>query len=192
MKKTILFLFLVTLVLGCKNDDDTSVLPVNENKVLVLKVDFETNILEEGKELIFETEKDFGITTEYMPPGDFGSIALLYEDTEEKIFSGTIIWSGTGAISYPENFIASSDFEKEDMPLEMPDITVFQNVIYDEHIYYPDVIAYQEIWDAIDSIKLLKEYRASNPGANIHLLLYTPAVGIFDPSLADWIIIVKN
>ncbi|KAA1248084.1 hypothetical protein [Aquimarina sp. RZ0] len=190
MKKIILFLFLMISVLGCKDDDDTSVVPI-DNKVLLLKVDFETNTFEEGKELIFETDKDFSITTRYRPPGDFGTIELVYAETEEKIFSGSIIWNGIGAINYPESFIPSSNFKKEDTPLKMPDITIFRHIVYDES-YFPEIIEYEKLWEAINSITLLKEYRISNPEAKIYLLPYAPAVGVLDPSLADWIVIVKN
>ena len=192
MKQFGLLLIGLLLLIGCKNDDDTDKNPVDQNKVLVLKIDFETYTFEEGKELIFNTDKDFEITSEYVAPGDFGGITLFYKDTEEKLFSGTIVWAGMGAISYPKDFKQAKDFKRIDTPLQMPDVTVFQKVMYDDHAYYPDTIEYQKIWESIDDLEIVKEFRTGDPNASIHLLVYTPAVGILDPAAADWVVIINN
>ncbi len=192
MKKLSVFLVFIALAIGCSNDDDTISNPTDKNKVLLLKIDFETNIFEEGKELVFKTNKDFDISTQYVQPGDFGSIALSYKGTEEKVFSGTIIWSGKGAIEYPESFTQPQDFQRIDTPLQMPEVSTFQKVMYGNAAYYPDTIEYQKIWESVDDLALVKEFRTNNPKAKINILLYTPSVGILDTAAADWILIIEN
>ncbi len=189
-KRGLLFLILL-IIISCKNDD-AGIDTLDQNKVLLLKFDFESYVFEEVKELIFETDMTFDISAEYLEAGDFGGITLLYKDTEEKIFSGTIIWNGKGEINFPENFTKASDLQKITTPVEMPDVSKFQKVLYSESAYYPNTIDYQKIWDQINTLALLKEYRLSNPSAKIDVLLYTPTVGVLDPSVADWIMIVKN
>lgn len=166
--------------------------PPPNNKALVLKIDFETNVFEEGVEIIFNTHNEFGISSEYVSPGDFGSIELFHLQTSEKIFSGSIVWNGSGEIEYPEAFTNADKFDKVDMVVDMPDANLFQKIMYDEFAYYPDIIEYQEIWNSIHDLALVKRYRDENGGSKIHLLLYTPSVGVMDPMQADWIVILNR
>ena len=90
MKKIIFILFAV-LVFSCDNDSEPVIL--NEaNKVILLKVDFLTNEFEGGKEFEFSTSESFTISSTYNTPVDFGDIQLYYNELNEKIFDGTIIW----------------------------------------------------------------------------------------------------
>ncbi len=192
MKKTALLLIWICIIVSCKNDDENGTDSPSQNKVLLLKIDFETYTFEEGKELIFETDKDFEISSNYLFAGDFGGITLLYDGIEEKIFSGSIIWNGTGEIDFPQNFTKPNDFQKVETPIEMPEVATFETIAYDPLAYYPDPIEYQKIWSAVHTIAVLKEYRTSNPNAKISVLLYTPSIGVLDPTAADWILVIKN
>lgn len=187
-----LILFGILSIISCNNDDDRQINPMDQNRVLLLKIDFEANTFEEGREFVFSTNKDFDISSEYVSPGDFGSIDLLYKGTQQKLFSGTIVWSGLGKIDFPEKFIQPEDFNRLNEPLPMPDVSEFKKVMYDEHAFYPENIEYQKIWESIADLKLVKEYRRNNPETKINILLYTPAVGIMDPAEADWIMVIKN
>jgi hypothetical protein len=69
---------------------------------------------------------------------------------------------------------------------------VFAPVMYDELAYYPDTIAYAQIWNAIDNLEKVSNYRSVNTESNIHLFLYTPSVGDGDPKEWDWFVILKN
>ncbi|WP_148639377.1 hypothetical protein [Aquimarina longa] len=189
----LVLLLVIGLIISCTSDDDTTITPANQNKVLILKVDYETKAFEGGKELVFDTTVDFDLETKYVAPGDFGSITLLYKNLDKKLFSGSIIWNGVGAITYPENLTKPDDFTKIDTPVVMPDGTIFETIAYDvEPHTVMDGIDHQQIWSAVSNLLVFKEYRINNPNAKIHLMLYKPAVGIEDLSKSDWILIVKN
>lgn len=189
--KKILFILLVTFIVSCNSDDEST--PQNEaNKVVLLKVDFLTNEFEGGKELEFQAVENFTIASNYVSPGDFGGIQLFYGELDQIIFQGTIIWSGTGQRSYPESLELPSNFATIDENLELPNSDIFEPVLYDEFAYYPEPIDYAGIWDAIKSLQVVKNYRDSNPQGKIHLFLYTPSVGLGSASVTDWYIYIKN
>lgn len=191
MKKVLLSLILIGLVFSCNNDDDSET-ENHTNKVVLLKVDFINNIFEGGKELEFSPASDFTISTTYNSPGDFGDIQLYYQELDEMIFDGTIIWAGLGARSYPTEIDLPNTFPILNDELPLPNIDRFENVIYDEFAYYPDNIEYSNIWNSINNLEVVSEYLDSNPNGKIHLFLYTPGVGIGDPDYWDWYIYLKN
>ncbi|MEE1897685.1 hypothetical protein GN157_13485 [Flavobacterium rakeshii] len=192
MKKLFLLLVAGILTVACSGDSNTMV--DAENKVLLLKVDLLTNTFEGGKELVFPDNENFTISTVYHPPGDFGDITLNYDEVNMPIFAGDIIWMGLGIISYPESMNAPEEFSSAQNAVEMPASSEFALVPYGdypEHMY-PEVIDYEGIWNAIENLSLVKQYRMINPQAKVNLFLYTPSVGIGDPADWDWIVILKN
>ncbi|RYJ41261.1 hypothetical protein [Flavobacterium beibuense] len=193
MKKSFLLLVFAALLMSC-SDTDTD--PVNGspegNKVLLLKVDLLTNVFEGGKELTFPDNSNFTISTVYHPPGDFGDITLNYDEVNMPIFAGDIIWMGLGEITYPESMDTPQEFDLTQNSVEMPSSSQFALVPYGEFFEYPEVIDYEGIWDAVDNLSLVKQYRVINPQAKVNLFLYTPSVGIGDPADWDWIVILKN
>lgn len=197
MKKTILpFVFAAMLFISCSEDDASPVQntePAIENKVLMLKVDLLTHQFEGGKELVFPEAETFTITTDYVSPGDFGSIKLNYEEVNQPIFDGTIIWMGLGVRSYPEILDAPETFSTIEEAVEMPDMSQFRLVTYIEDGGFEEPWADHDlIWAAIDNLQQVQAYRQSNPNAKVHLFLYTPSVGVGDPADWDWYVILKN
>jgi hypothetical protein len=189
--KKIVCILLAIFIASCNNDDDAT--NQNEvNKVVLLKVDFLTNEFEGGKELEFQTAENFTITSNYVSPGDFGGIQLFYSELDQKIFQGTIIWSGSGTRSYPENMDLPNDFATINENLELPNADVFEPVMYEEFAYYPEPIDYAGIWNSIRNLEVVKNYRDSNPQGKINLFLYTPSVGLGSAAEMDWYIYIKN
>ncbi|MBY8963415.1 hypothetical protein KJK34_11685 [Flavobacterium sp. D11R37] len=194
MKNLLLMAGMALLLVSCSEDSES---PLNndtpsDNKVLLLKVDFETNVFEGGKELTFEDAEGFTITSDYNSPGDFGDITLMYEEANDTIFAGDIVWAGLGQMTYPESLADDSAFASLPDALPMPSLQHFEIVEYDEYAYYPEVIDHEALWAAVDNLQVVKEYRESNPDANIRLFLYTPSVGVGNPAEWDWFIILKN
>ncbi|GGB85774.1 hypothetical protein GCM10007424_27330 [Flavobacterium suaedae] len=193
MKNFILSLGLVALLASCSSDDSN---PVQEtptaNKVVMLKVDLETNVFEGGKELTFPEANSFTISTIYNEPGDFGDITLKYEEVNETIFAGDIVWMGLGEMTYPETLNTADDFLSVDETVAFPMEDNFQIIEYSEYNYYPESIDYSAIWGAIDNLQIVQEYRDSNPDSKINLFLYTPSVGVGNPAEWDWYVILKN
>lgn len=213
MKKIILTLCLVAALLAACSEDSAN--PVNvanngntqaeapanpdpvtetpvENKVMLLKVNFQDYAFEGGAELTFPDADSFTISSDYQAPGDFGSITLNYAETGQPLFMGEIIWAGLGHMIYPCAMNTPDLFEPLQQAVEMPAVNSFEKVNYDEFAIYPEVIDYQSIWSAIDNLALVKQYRQSNPSAKVHLFLYTPGVGVGDPAEWDWYVILKN
>ncbi|OIQ17615.1 MAG: hypothetical protein BM557_07960 [Flavobacterium sp. MedPE-SWcel] len=192
--KNLFLLLSLSLFLGSCSDDDSSVTPPNEteNKVLLLKVDMQTNAFEGGKELTFPEFTDFTIETSYIEPGDFGDIELKYQEADAPIFAGTIVWAGLGEMTYPEILNTTTSFTTIDTPVQAPTEENFELVQYSDYSVYPELINYNAIWGAIDDLQLVKEYRDENPNAKVNLLLYTPSVGVGNPAEWDWFIILKN
>lgn len=195
----ILFLlgFFITNV-SCSSDNNDSatipetVYPPATNKVLLLKVDFETSVFEGGKELAFDNTNTFTIGYEYQSPGDFGGIKLKYAELDQNIFQGTIHWMGEGQIQYPADIAGAGTFLTISEPVQMPNTSLFETVEYYENAFYPDIINYSGIWNSIRNLEVVSQYRTSNPNSKIHLFLYTPCVGTGNSAHWDWFIILKN
>ena len=67
---------LIGSILSCDNNDESEI-ENQTNKVVLLKVDFLTNIFEGGKELEFSPSSSFTISSTYLSPGDFGNIQFI-------------------------------------------------------------------------------------------------------------------
>ncbi|MFM7018562.1 hypothetical protein [Flavobacterium sp.] len=187
--KYLLFFALVCIQVSCvsnsNTDSNTSLTP---NKVLLLKVDYETNTFEGGNETTFPSSTaSFTLTKQVIPPGDFGNIKLFYSELNYKLFDGDIIWMGDGQIHFPTSFLPANQyiFLNTLVPIADP---VFENVYNPDNTNYN----YSEIFNAIRYLEIVNQYRASNPNATVKLFLYTPGVGVGDPSQWKWIFIIKN
>ena len=188
MKTTVLMLLAVLVLNSCSNNDDNGTALPQDNKVLLLKIDYNTNVFEEGVELGFEDANDFTINVAYQAPGDFGGIQLYYEELDELLFDGSIHWMGLGSIAFPETFQPASSFE-----VVLTNDYVFPAEGF-ENIFNPNnqVYDYEPIWNAVQSRVKVRQYLAANPDATVKLFLYTPSVGIGNPAEWDWIMILKN
>jgi len=194
MKKNILYLALAIFV-SCSDDAHTDIVPVEPeaNKVLLLKVDLTTNDFEGGKELEFVDADSFTIHADYDSPFDFGSIKLIYSETNTTLFDAGIVWSGLGTITYPESLDMPDAFTPVGVNVPMPEFEmVFEYTGDIDYQYYYDNVDYSAVWGAIDNLDIVKQYRAANPGAKVQLFLYTPSVGVGNPAEWDWIIFLKN
>lgn len=192
MKKIILSLITAPFILliiilsfsSCKNIDESGV-----SKVLVLKVDYLTNQFEGGTELTFtKSSPNFNIQPIYISPGDFGNISMIYQDINELLFDGSIVWMGKGYIKYPRNFIPANRFEIVLTSDYVIPKNGFENVFNPNNTNYD----YSPIWSSVQSLVKVREYLRSNPNSTAKLFLYTPSVGAGNPEDWDWIIFLKN
>lgn len=194
MKKLLFIFGLAAGLVSCSDDSATP--QENEdpsgNNVVLLKVDFQNNTFEGGKMLSFEGAEGFTISSVYHEPGDFGDITLKYDEVDETIFSGTIVWAGTGQMTYPDALTAPEGFPTVQAGVPMPGLEDFALVEYSEFSYYPEVIDYDAIWASIDNLQIVKDFRNGNPDGKVHLFLYTPGVAIGDPADWDWYVILNN
>ncbi len=198
--KTITTLFSIAfMLLSCEETniptnqkEEKTKLAINKidgNKVLLLKVDYLTNTFEGGTELSFnKTTPTFTIKNKYVPPGDFGSIKFTYDELNETLFDGTIIWMGTGKINFPQNLLTQNEFEL----VKTKDIVYpsggFENIFNPQNQTYD----YGTIWQSVQVLVKVREYLNTNPTAKVKIFLYTPSVGVGNPKEWDWIIFIKN
>lgn len=192
MKKITLSLFTIPLILliiilsffSCKNIEDSGL-----SKVLVLKVDYLTNQFEGGTELTFtKSSPNFNIQPVYISPGDFGNISMIYQDINELLFDGSIVWMGKGYIKYPRNFIPANRFEIVLTSDYVIPKNGFENVFNPNNTNYD----YSPIWSSVQSLVKVREYLRSNPNSTAKLFLYTPSVGAGNPEDWDWIIFLLS
>lgn len=163
--------------------------PAKNYKVLVLKVDYTTHVFESAAELSFSEPLDtLVIATDYKEPGDFGSIRFYYPQINEDLFSGGIIWMGTGKIDYPENWLDAQNFILTDTEDYVSPKNGFEN-IFD---IYGEGESYSQAWMSLQYIIKVREFLKSNPEQKVKLFLYTPTVGSVDPLKAKWIFFVYN
>ena len=190
MKNIISFLSILILLTSCAVDNNQVAVPVvPENKVLLLKVDYLTNTFEGGKEFTFANPTTtFTISNQYVSPSDFGSITLKYQELNEKLFGGTIIWNGTGTMNFPTNWVSANQFSSVPTFDFVNPINGFQNIFNPNN----DTIDYAPIWASVQHLVKVREYLNSNPSATVKIFLYTPSVGIGNPADFDWIIFLKN
>lgn len=186
MKKTVILISILFLF-GCSKDDDSK----HSNSILLLKVDYMTYVFEGGKELSISTSisssDTIPISVDYRPPGDFGSITLYYQPTNDMIFNGTIIWMGTGQISFPSDFDSPNSFSELESEIEKPVITRYQTIYYDLN---NQPIEFTNLWSAINRLEIVEDYLNGNK--KIGLFLYTPSVGVGDPNEWDWFVILNK
>ena len=77
--KYLLFFAVLFIQVSCDSNSDNYVINQNPNKVLLLKVDYETNTFEGGNETVFPSSTaTFTVTNQVIPPGDFGNIKLFF------------------------------------------------------------------------------------------------------------------
>lgn len=191
MKKLLFILFIfVSLFSSCTEENAPVTETTNEsNKVLLLKVDYLTNTFQGGKETTYaENSNSFTISHQSVPAVDFGNIKLKYNEINQILFDGDIIWMGLGQIHYPQNMLAANQFEA----VLTADI-VFPTTNFNHILPEPNLSNnYNQVWMAVQNLVKVRQYLISNPTGVVHLYLYTPSVGIGNPADWKWIILMKN
>jgi len=160
------------------------------NKVLILKLRYLDYSFVGGYELEFPDTNSFTLNTNYYSPGDFGSVNVYYQEFNELLFDGTIIWMGTGQQTFPQTIIDSNNFESIPINYPLPDTNSFVKLLDDT--YNIDVGFHSQLWDAINNLKIVHQYRYNSPNSNINLLKYTPSVGSGNPEDWYWYVFLKN
>ncbi len=168
---------------------DTPIVSNNSTKLLTLKVDYLTNTFEGAIETEYNIySPTFTVSNLYTSPGDFGYIQLKYQELNEVIFSGSIIWMGLGQIQYPINLLPSSQFDSVNTNDIVNPVSGFEDVFNP----YNQPFDYSPVWLSIQKLVIVREYLQSNPNATIKLFLYMPSVGFGNPADADWFIFLKK
>ena len=158
--------------------------------VAVLIVDYDNPQFEGGSlihyapcPLCSDTSLPFEVL--FDPPGDFGGITFTLGAGGDTVFDATIIWMGTGTIQYPGTFYNGYPFTYDTFPVLMPELEYYS--LYGSATNDSAFIALaNQAWDLVDSLEITQMFANLNYKAGIYL--YPPWVGMFDPTVAKWIV----
>lgn len=186
--RNILFASLIA-VANCSKKENPILQVFPQNKVVLLKVNFVDYYFEGAQTLTvsspFVFNNSLPITTEFMPPIDFGHIKMFYQTNNDSIFNGVMIAIGTGAIQFP-NFLPPSHFISLKDSIEVPDTSRFQG-LFNLQDTYP--YEYAKVWDAIDKLQITNQYIGSPK--KIGLCLYAPSVWPAVHQEWSWIVVMN-
>lgn len=123
--------------------------------------------------------------SQYQSPGDFGSIKLFYQNTNNLLLSGSIIWSGCGHLDFPDHFKNGLTLNNG-LPYPGQNKVSFINNS-GNYITTSEETDLQHIWQTVSKQKEFQHYYG-NTHKKVAVYLYTPSVGIGNP--ADWYYLV--
>ena len=193
-----LLLLLLTTIISCDSDSSRPepengtewVLKPDSVNLGLLVLDYQTYALEGANLSYFPPCGGCGtdslpLLVEIETPSDFGSVVFRYAPTGDTVFAGTVIWLGSGEILYPTAFVPadSMKFHADSVAQpEDPDRYEFFVELQEETV----IAKSDSAWQAISSVDLVHTFAESDFRVGFHL--YPPALGIFEPSLAKWIV----
>ncbi|MCE3295874.1 MAG: hypothetical protein K0R65_1588 [Crocinitomicaceae bacterium] len=163
---------------------------LNKVNVFTLLVDYDNPQFEGGNISYYDcpscSNDSVPLLIDYQEPGDVGGITFRLEPTGDTLFNGSIIWMGQGQINQPSAFNMESPFIMQDDIIGMP-----ENVSYFDMqgrpISDPQFVnAAENAWYEVNQLEIVKT--ASENGFKTAMLMYTPAVGVFNPEVAKWVI----
>jgi hypothetical protein len=140
-----------------------------------------TNKLNSGNEIPF--------LSQYQSPGDFGYIKLFYQNTDNLLMDGTIIWSGCGHLNFPDNFRAGLPMDNG-LPYPGQSRIAFIND-GGNYVTVTDERELQYIWQSVSRQKEFQHYYG-NSSKKVAVYLYTPSVGIGDPADAYYLVFTEQ
>jgi len=191
IKNYLLLVGLILISISCQKEraDEPiqDIFITDNNKLLMLKVDYETLEFEGGIELNFNSlviSDSIPMEITINEPGDFGDISIVHQPTQEPIFFGTVVWSGLGERSFPEELLPPTEFLPTDLSINLPTIDQIKFISSSgiESGFIPS--DYNNTWNSIAGLSAVEEYMVN--GAKVALLLYTPSVGLGNPADWDW------
>lgn len=142
-------LLFIGLISSCKKDPEiveksgsalsqvanTSAPPLTEvSTFMMIKVGYFSKKISGISEINLKTKcriKDsIPLSVDYAPPNDIGHINLSFKPTDDSLFSGTLLWMGTGSISFPAISDTSSGNLLPTSIVNLNDTANFQKVVF--------------------------------------------------------------
>ncbi|MBW2276159.1 MAG: hypothetical protein JRF63_01635 [Deltaproteobacteria bacterium] len=122
----------------------------------------------------------------YDPPGDFGGCSAVSAETGLSVFGGSIIWGGSGEITYPDSWRS---------PLELGEECSTPSGVFPTQGY--DLVGGTALDADSVSAAIAVVSQTAVPAAflvggynfNVVVLRYPRTVGVFDPTTAEWIVL---
>jgi len=124
----------------------------------------------------------------YEPPGDFGGVAVVSADNGHTVFGGAIVWDGVGGFTYPATWRPAAELAEDCTPLgSLPAHG------YDLNLAVP--LEQAQVEPAADAVARTALPAAMAAGGYIFhtvVFLYPRTVGAFDPTTAEWVVVVNG
>ncbi|MEJ2721138.1 MAG: hypothetical protein P8181_08340 [bacterium] len=194
------FILSAALWLGCGDDstgpcncgDSRWPLADDSMNLAVLVSDFESYDFEKGALNFYEpcgscdtSALPFDVI--YRAPADFGDIAFEYNETGDTLFYGTLVWLGQGEILFPRTYFGNEQFKRVARLRREPLTVKYFNIVpqFEESVFEA---AADSAWREVRTLDIVDEF-AKKP-YRVGIYLYAPALGVFDPSAAKWIVFV--
>ncbi len=127
----------------------------------------------------------------FQAAGDFGGSAAVAAHTGLTVFGGSTVWSGTGAITYPLDWLPASALGPGCGPPPMIPPPFARGFDLGSGQALPDAdvkAALDVVWSTALPLGLVKVAYVFDAV----VLLYPRSVGAFDPSTAEWIVLVDS
>ncbi|MCP1995279.1 hypothetical protein [Flavobacterium sp. HSC-61S13] len=191
MKTHILSAILCIIIASsCNSTDSDTTPPDTPKKVMLLFVDYTTHNFEGGIEItLSKPSETFKIKSVYKEPSDFGNIKLFYQEIDQLLFDGDIIWMGKGEITFPSPRLAAEDFERTLTADFITPKEGFESITINPNF---EPIEHSRAWASVQSLLLARSYLQSNPSQKIKVFLYQPSAGDGDEQDWKFIFILKN
>ena len=184
MRTIIIFLFFCGSITA-----QSSNIVLDKINLITILFNYETGALESGNISTYDcsscTNDSLPFVINYQAPGDFGGIQYFLANNV-KFFDASIIWMGQGEIIYPENFSISSPFVLSGITADLTNnITYFDmNGTETNDLSFISLAS-----NALDKLKYLEISQELAPQSyKIGVFKYAPRVGMFDPSVAKWVV----
>ena len=162
---------------------------IHQNKlnIAVLKLNYTDFSIQGGKMLYYDclgcTKDSIPFNVDYQEPMDFGSICLRLNPSLDTVFSGSMIWMGTGVIDFPTNFNASMPFMSDNSVIQAPNNIQLLN---QQGQQFNNATIINQCWNTVSTLEITESFSNFNYHAAIYL--YTPKVGLTDYNYAKWIV----
>lgn len=162
---------------------------IHQNKlnIAVLKLNYTDFSIQGGKMLYYDclgcTKDSIPFNVDYQEPMDFGSICLKLNPSLDTVFSGSMIWMGTGVIDFPTNFNASMPFMSDNSVIQAPNNIQLLN---QQGQQFNNATIINQCWNTVSTLEITESFSNFNYHAAIYL--YTPKVGLTDYNYAKWIV----
>jgi hypothetical protein len=123
----------------------------------------------------------------YHSPSDSGDILFTYKSTIDTVFYASIWWMGRGRIIYPKILDSANLFTYDTVNVSHPYSTEYYKYLPEisDELFHSKA---DSAWESVKKLSILKEFAKVGNEFRIGLYLYAPAVGLFNPEPAKWII----
>lgn len=188
MKNIFILCAALLLWASCNKKNANSPNYAAPQKLLVLKVDYQTNAFKGAHIFSFtHTDTTFTLENEFDWPIDNGYVKINYREFNTTVFDASLMWMGTGEIHYPQ-LSPASQFNYLPVSDTVYPISGFADVCNP----YQHTYDYTPAWFAIQKLDVVRSFLQQHPSEQVKMFLYRPSAGGTEPDGWSWIFFLKG